>query len=217
MVEAVIFDMDGLLIDSEAATYAIYKNVFAKHGKAFDHGFYLSLLGTNEKHIKLQLGEYLDDRNLALAIIKEVHELLEKEFITKGVPVKPGAYELLNYLKGKGIKLGVATSSSRMRAERILKNSQLLSYFDSLVCGDEVAHSKPHPEIFNVSRRKLKVDTRRTYVIEDSENGIVGAHAGGFRCIHVPDLKPTTEKIRNRANFIAQDLLQVIQYFDCMI
>lgn len=211
MIEAVIFDMDGLLIDSESLTFQLYREICLKHGTILDEEFYLSLLGTNGQFIAEALGQYLENKTLAVQIMDEVHKGLEIHFEKRGIPLKTGAEELVDYLRMNGVKMAVATSSSRSRALKMLEKSELISAFDAVVCGDEVECSKPHPDIFLKAAKALATDPSKIMVLEDSENGIIGGHAGGMRCIHVPDLKSSTEDILSRVDFVAADLLEVIE------
>lgn len=212
MIKAVIFDMDGLLIDSEIVTFNLYKEICLKHGKVLEQDFYFSLLGTNATYIQSELGQYLGDGSLAKEVIKKVHQSLDTYFEDHGVPVKRGAESLISFLKAEEIKLAVATSSSRERALKLLLKCGLLNSFDAVVCGDEVENSKPHPEIFLKAAEAVGIEPADVIILEDSENGILGARTGGMRCINVPDLKKPSDLIISMADLIATDLLEVADY-----
>lgn len=212
MIDAVVFDMDGLLIDSERITFQLYKDVCLKYGKSFDMTTYATFLGRNTAYIESSLAEYLGGSNKAVAVMKEVHKSIENYFEEQGVPLKKGVKELLEFLKSYGVKMAVATSSSRSRAVAMLGKSDILDFFEVIVCGDEVKQSKPDPEIFLKTLDALGAKASNTFVIEDSESGIVGAHLGGLKCINVPDLKVPSDLIIEKADYIAKDLLEVITY-----
>ena len=211
MIEAVVFDMDGLLIDSEFITYQSYKDICLKYGKKFDMTYYATFLGRNATYIESSLTKYLGCSNKAVAVMKEVHHLVEISF-EHCVPLKTGVKELLEFLKSYGIKMAVATSSSRSRAVSILGKCGILDFFEVIVCGDEVKESKPDPEIFLKTIHALGGNPSNTFVIEDSESGIVAAHLGGMKCINVPDLKLPSDIIIEKADYIAEDLNEVMAY-----
>lgn len=212
MIDAVVFDMDGLLIDSELITFQLYKEVCSKYGNSFDMAYYATLLGRNAAHIESSLAKYLGSSNKAVDVMKEVHESIETRIKESGIPLKKGVKELLEFLKGYGIKMAVATSSSRSRAVAVLGKCDLLDFFEVIVCGDEVKQSKPDPEIFLKAVEAVGGKPSNTIVIEDSESGIIGAHQGGMKCINVPDLKAPSDIVIEKADYIAEDLIDVMTY-----
>ncbi len=206
MIQGIIFDMDGLLVDSEITTYELYCEICEREGRALDKDFYYGLLGTNGAHIQHELGKYMGSEPLAIKIIAEMHDRLGDMFREGRVPTKKGALSLMEDLKEKGYKLAVATSSSRHRATEILELAGILPLLDGMACGDEVTNSKPHPEIFLKAAKAIGVRPEEAVVLEDSENGIIGAHAGGMHCINVPDLKQPSEVVISKADYIAVNL-----------
>lgn len=217
MIDAVIFDMDGLLVDSEYVTYLAYKEMCLTYGKSFDMIYYSTFLGRNAAYIESSLETYFDNGDQAKAVMQSVHSIVEKQFEQKGVPLKRGVKELISYLKQEGIKMGVATSSHRKRAISILGNAGIVDAFSVMVCGDEVKLSKPDPEIFLKAADALKVSPMRSIVLEDSESGIIAAHLAGMRCINVPDLKAPSKCILEKADYIAEDLVEVIEYIKSLL
>ncbi|MBR4906827.1 MAG: HAD family hydrolase, partial [Clostridia bacterium] len=117
-----------------------------------------------------------------------IADWMQNEMETHGVPVKPGLYALLAALKADGIRIALATGTSRHIALEYLKCTDTLRYFDAFAFGDQVAHGKPDPEIFLLAAKALDADPETTAVFEDSVNGLKAAHAGGFFSICVPDL-----------------------------
>lgn len=217
MIKGIIFDMDGLLIDSEASTYKLYQKVFIEHGLTLDKNFYLDLLGTNEAKIIRSIAEVFNSENEARLIVNKVHEELNTLFEVEGVPVKTGVFKLLNYLEKHSIKKAVATSSSRQRAIKILKSAGLYDFFDVIVCGDEVSVGKPNPEIFIKATNELCLVPEEVLVFEDSENGIKGAYAGGMHVVNIPDLKHPSPYIHKYANKIINNLEESIVYIKSLI
>ncbi len=214
MFKAVIFDMDGLLIDSESMTFKGYKKVCRQYEYIFEDEFYFQFLGSNIDYMRQGFEARYGQAFPFERILDQVHTEIEKAFESDGIPLKPGALNLLEHLKEQSIKIGLATSSSRDRVDAIIAKADIASYFDATVCGDEITRSKPDPEIFLTACQKLEVTPCEALVLEDSENGIRGAFDGKITCIHVPDLIPSSKAIQERAAYIAKDLNEIISWLN---
>ncbi|WP_050637309.1 HAD family hydrolase [Candidatus Stoquefichus sp. SB1] len=189
MIKAVIFDMDGLMIDSERVTYVCYVKILAKMGLSMSEDFYKTLLGkTLPTAYQLMFDEYGNDFPMD-QVLNDVHMLMDDIFIKEGVPLKQGLVELLTYLKDNDYKTIVATSSTRHRMERLLTMADVYKYFDNSICGDEVTHGKPHPEVFLKACEKINIVPSEAIVLEDSEAGIEAAHTAQIPVICIPDMK----------------------------
>jgi HAD superfamily hydrolase (TIGR01509 family) len=129
------------------------------------------------------------------------HRLLEA-----GVPVKPGATELLAFLGERGLPLAVATSSSRRTTERHLGRAGLLGHFGALATRDDVVRGKPHPDIHLEAARRLGVAPERCLAFEDSNTGLTAAHAAGTMAIMVPDIMAPTDESRGKCLAVLPDL-----------
>lgn len=210
MIKAIIFDMDGLMINSEVITREAYQTIMGQLGYTITDEFYLSLLGKPAKAIMQCFHDVYGDDFPIESIIKQVYNYLADYFETKGVPLKPGLLELLHYLKEHHIKTIVATSSNRHRVDTILAQAKLTSYFDDSICGDEVTKGKPNPEIFLKACDKLNVLPSEAIVLEDSEAGIQAAYDGGMKVICIPDMKYPSEAIQSKATSILPSLHNVI-------
>lgn len=194
MVKAVIFDMDGLMIDSERVTFEGYQNVLKEMDLTMTVDFYKTLLGKPIKGIYEQFyKEYGNDFPIE-EVIAKVHQYMADLFYNEGVPLKKGLLELLGYLKENQYKTIVATSSTRNRVDQILHIAQLEQYFDDSICGDEVTKGKPDPEVFLKSCEKLGVLPNEALVLEDSEAGIQAAYRGNINVICIPDMKYPEDK-----------------------
>lgn len=211
MIKAVIFDMDGLMIDSERVTYDGYVKEFAKLGyDNYTKEFYKKLLGKRVPEIfELHYRNFSRDLDME-TIIKNVHAYMAELFETVGVPVKPGLKELLSYLKENGYKTIVATSSQRARVDKILDLAGITEYFEAAICGDEVANGKPHPETFLKACEKLGVQPCEAIVLEDSEAGILAGWNGDIRVICVPDMKYPDPEYTEKCWKIVKTLHDVI-------
>lgn len=197
MINTVIFDMDGLLINSEIVTYKLYRSLVEEYGYTF----------SIEEYIHEYCGR-LAERNMN-ALIEEYHLPItteeglaymsqkETEYIEKGIPLKPGAAELLSYLKENDYKILIASSSSTDRATSILKNDNVYDYFEYKIFGEDVTKGKPDPEIFAKACDYAGEPPRNCLVLEDSEAGIQAAHAAGANVICVPDMKSPSVQYRN--------------------
>lgn len=210
-IELVIFDMDGLMFDTEALTKRAWQEIGRVHDYDISKEFLLSLLGMNKKSIsgefKKSFGEDFPFDDMYVEQGQCVGRIIEEE----GLGVKNGLVELLDYLTENGIKKAVATSSIRERAQKLLSIAGVLDKFDRVICGDEVTKGKPDPEIFLTVCKKLDVDPSNAIVLEDSERGLEAAVAGGIRCILIPDLVEPSEKHTKLAHSKVKDLIEVIK------
>ena len=189
MIKAVIFDMDGLMIDSERITFEGYQKIFKEQNLEFTMDFYKTLLGNGMTIVKkLFKDEYGDNFDFE-ALIQVVHQHLKDTLDQGRMPLKPGIISLLEYLKSKDIKTIVATSSQRTRVDAILSKLNLVEYFNDSICGDEVVNGKPNPEIFLKACQKLDVLPSQALVLEDSQTGIQAAFDAKIPVICIPDLK----------------------------
>lgn len=185
---AVIFDMDGTLLSTEILCRQAWRQAALEIGKEMPDDLYGKLLGRPNKEAVAALkklwgesfkcGEYTQ-RTEALYL-----DLIERE----GIMLREGILDLLTVLTEKKIPLAVATSTCRALAQRKLASCGLTDYFKALVGGDEVAKGKPDPEIFLRAAERLHVFPEDCIVFEDSDAGLLGAHAAGMKCILVPDI-----------------------------
>lgn len=211
MVKAVIFDMDGLMIDSERVTYEGYVKEMTKRGYDYTLEFYKKTLGKNMATIyEMYYDQFGRDLDMD-TVVTLVHKYMDDCFRTEGVPVKKGLRELLQYLKEHHYRTVLATSSSRDRADTILKLADIEAYFDASVCGDEVTNGKPNPETFLTACKKVGVKPEEALVLEDSEAGICAAAAGNIPVICVPDMKHPAPEFAEKTWKIVDSLLDVLE------
>lgn len=212
MIKAVIFDMDGLMIDSERVTFECYQEILKGMNLTMDEEFYKTLLGKPLKGIyQIFYDVYGNDFPIE-DVIKDVHALMAQRFETEGVPVKTGLKSLLEYLKINNYKTIVATSSNRDRVDTILALAQITDYFDDSICGDEVTKGKPNPEVFLKSCQKLGVSVDEAIVLEDSEAGIQASYDAGIKVICIPDMKYPEKQYEEKTFKIFKDLNDVTNY-----
>ena len=194
MIKAIIFDMDGLMIDSERVTFECYQERLKDMNLTMDEEFYKTLLGK------------------PINVIQDVHQLMAERFETEGVPVKKGLVELLHYLKDNNYKTIVATSSNRDRVDKILAQAKITEFFDDSICGDEVTKGKPNPEVFLKSCQKLGVNVDEAIVLEDSEAGIQASYDANIKVICIPDMKYPEKQYEEKTFKILKDLTEVTAY-----
>ncbi len=213
-IELVIFDMDGLMFDTERLAGISWDQALTRCGYAFHNEVFLETVGLNSKMTKdIYLKFYGDDFPFDEMLLKR-KEIFDKIIETQGVPVKEGLKELLKYLDSMKIKKAVATSTGKIRAEILLSKGGIKGCFDLIICGDEITKGKPDPEIFLKAAGKLDIDAGNCAVLEDSENGIAAAYNAGMIPLMVPDIKEPGAEIRNKAYKIFKNLKEARYYFE---
>lgn len=185
-LDAVLFDMDGLLLDSEAMWRRAFMQVAPDRPDR--ESFYPSLIGHRAAVNRAQLTQWLGDSEQADALWQAWGRLAEA-LMEQGIACKPGAQALLRDLHGR-LPMAVVTSSPHAVAERHLRDAGLWPYLDALVGGDDVTHGKPDPEPYLQGAAALGVRPERCAAFEDSLTGVRAAVAAGCVVVQVPDLVP---------------------------
>jgi HAD superfamily hydrolase (TIGR01509 family) len=211
-IDAVIFDMDGLIFDTERPIKQAVLDAAIAVGFEMPEAFYQTLIGVpgveSDELIKTHFGPGFPfdafDNTCRAAIARAFGE---------GVAVKPGAAELLGELHARRMPLALATSSGRNHAERHLGAADLRRFFDAIATRNDVSRGKPHPDLFLKVADDLRVPPERCLVLEDSHNGVRAAHAAGCLPIMVPDLLEATDEMREKCVLIANDLHEVRTLF----
>ena len=212
MIKAIIFDMDGLMIDSERVTFECYQERLKDMNLTMDEEFYKTLLGKPIKGIYQRFYDVYGNDFPIQNVIQDVHQLMAERFETEGVPVKKGLVELLHYLKDNNYKTIVATSSNRDRVDKILAQAKITEFFDDSICGDEVTKGKPNPEVFLKSCQKLGVNVDEAIALEDSEAGIQASYDANIKVICIPDMKYPEKQYEEKTFKILKDLTEVTVY-----
>lgn len=212
MIKAIIFDMDGLMIDSERVTFECYQERLKDMNLTMDEEFYKTLLGKPIIGIYQRFYDVYGNDFPIQNVIQDVHQLMAERFETEGVPVKKGLVELLHYLKDNNYKTIVATSSNRDRVDKILAQAKITEFFDDSICGDEVTKGKPNPEVFLKSCQKLGVNVDEAIVLEDSEAGIQASYDANIKVICIPDMKYPEKQYEEKTFKILKDLTEVTVY-----
>jgi HAD superfamily hydrolase (TIGR01509 family) len=206
-VRAVIFDMDGLLVDTEAPVRDALMSAAARVGRDLPMAVFMSMVGTTSAHSdQVPVEHFGADFDLE-AYLAEVRRLLELAFDI-GVPLKPGAAELLVLLDEVGLPKALVTSSSRGAVDRHLP-AQVVARFSILITSESVERGKPHPEPYLKAAAALGIPPEDCLALEDSHNGIRSAHAAGMMAVMVPDLLEATDEMREKTVAIADSLHEV--------
>ena len=211
-VEAVIFDMDGLLLDTESVYRAAMVASALAMGYDFPDEFCQSMVGTAEAEIHLILQRRYGS-GFPIARLFTDCELEMQRRLETGVPLKTGAVELIAEIAARKLPMAVATSTVRRIAEHHLERAGLLEHFDAVCTREDVARGKPHPDLFLVAAEKLGVRAERCVVLEDSYPGVRAAHASGAMAIMVPDMLPATDELRALCIAVVRDLHDVRAMF----
>lgn len=210
--EAVVFDMDGVIFDSERAVMNCWLELAQKYDIKDIEKPYFACVGTTMTRTReIMLETYGEDFPYD-EYAKESSLMYHEKYDGGKLPMKPGVMELLSYLKEKGKKIALASSTRRETVTNQLRWAGIIDYFDVIICGDMVARSKPAPDIFLKTCQELGVSPENTYAIEDSYNGIRAAHAGQLRPIMVPDLLEANDEMRGMAECVCDNLNEVIDY-----
>ena len=206
VVRGVLFDMDGVLVDSERLYMRFWREASAAHGFPMTQAQALSLRSRSPE-AAVPLFRAWFGENADYHAIRETRRLLMSAYIdAHGVEAKPGAKDLLAYLKAGGYRLALATSSPVARAVQYLGRNGLDAYFDATVSGTEVAHGKPAPDIYLRAASALGLTPAECAAVEDSPVGVAAAGAAGCFTVMVPDLTPAETDVLPMVSCLAENL-----------
>src|ERR1700690_118327 len=209
--DAVIFDMDGLMFDTERIGFEAFCRVTRMHGYE-PEDFFMDLIGKTVPDADRAMKEAFGP-DFPIATVRADRTRLISELRRKsGIPIKAGLIELLKYLKTRDLPLGIASSSTREIVEENLRHAGIRDDFQVIVCGDEIMHGKPDPEIYLKTADRLSIDPSRCIVLEDSLLGIAAAHSAGMISVMIPDMQAPTATATQMAHRIFPSLHEVRTY-----
>ena len=198
----IMWDMDGVLVDSASFHFAAWREVFSRRGVKFSEEDFIRLFGSrNDFIVRSILGQNILEEDIK-SIVQE-KELEFRDKIKGKVKLLPGASRLLDMLKGN-LKMALVSSAPKENIDLIISELNIEEYFDCIVSGHEVAESKPSPEIYSLAAQKLGTNPRNCLVIEDSPLGVKGAKAAGMKCLAVNHSHPQQSMIE--ANVVVNTL-----------
>ena len=213
MIKAVLFDMDGTLIDTEKYYRICWPKAMAHFGYEMSDEQALSMRSLGQPFAPTHLKEMFADENLDYPAIRAYRKELMEEYLAKnGIEIKRGAVELLNFLKEKKIRRAVATATDMERTERYLKQIGLYPYFDEIISASMVKLGKPRPDVYLYVCEKIGRKPEECMAVEDSPNGVNAAYQAGCHVTMVPDLTPADEEVKKMADHVVPDLRGLLEY-----
>jgi HAD superfamily hydrolase (TIGR01509 family) len=207
--QAVIFDMDGLMLDTERLAPRAWIDAAHSLGVEFDLALTHPMIGRNFRDCAGIIAGHYGEAFPTAALMKAWHVAYDSIVDREGIAVKPGLLDLLDWLEREDIPKAVATSTRRDRAERKLVHAGLRDRFAALVGGDEIAHGKPAPDIFIAAAGRIGQAPGHCLVLEDSEPGVRAALAAGMTPIMVPDLHPPSTALLALQPLVLASLAEV--------
>lgn len=192
---AVVFDVDGVLFDTEVLIRRSWKKIGDEMGWPQIEPRYLEFIGQSRNDIAARFREIFGPELDGMEFLERCTAWSHRQLEQEGIPLKPGVADILDYLKSKGVPMALATSTNSVRTARRMELTGLGHYFDAIVTGDMVTHSKPDPEIYLRACRELGVEPACALAVEDAPNGIRSAFGAGMQVIMIPDLAPYTPEL----------------------
>ena len=211
-VQAVIFDMDGVIFDSERLVIECWEEVAAKHNIPDIVEICMRVQGNNREETGKRFREKYGKDFPYETYKKEVTALFLDRYGEGRLPMKPGVVEILKELRRNNIPLALASSTRSDIVKLEMEEANLLPYFDAVLGGDMVSRSKPEPDIFLAAAAALQAEPKYCYVLEDSYNGIRAAYRAGMHPVMVPDMQQPTEEIRGIAEAVVGNLPAALAY-----
>lgn len=209
-IKGVLFDMDGTMFDTETMSIYGWEVTAKKYDITMTRDFMIGCMGLVSNAIRERFydryGRSFDYDKFRSDKLKAMEDVINKD----GVPHKKGLTDILEYLKEKNIKCAVATSTTYNRAIFNIEKGGVLEYFDEIISGDMVENGKPAPDIYLYAAGKLGLTPDDCMVLEDSRNGIISANASGATAVLIPDIIPVDDDMISAADYICDDLNQVI-------
>lgn len=210
MIKLVIFDMDGIIFDSEKLYMHFLKIMMKRYHYILTKRQYISTLGLTDLATKIKMQELFG----ADFTFDKIYSQAKQEMMTyiekKNIPLKDGILNLLNFLKSNNYKIAIASSTDKTTIFYYLQKSNLNHYFDYIVGDDDVINSKPHPEIFLKACDKINIDPSKALVLEDSPNGLLAAIRANITAICIPDLLFPPQEIASKCFAIVNSANEVI-------
>lgn len=214
MIKGAIFDMDGLMLDTEKLLVRFWRQAAAEYGYDMTFEHVLRIRSLSRKYsvplLRSIFGENFEFEQIRSRRI----ELMNSYIDQNGFEVKKGLFELLDYLRAHSYRIAVATATDIERTKMYLNRIDALGYFDAIVCGNMVENGKPEPDIYLTASRELGLSPEECAALEDSPNGIKSAHSAGCKAIMIPDLSQPDEELIPLLSAVYESLDRAIEFFE---
>ncbi|WP_343698576.1 HAD family phosphatase [Caulobacter sp.] len=208
-VDAVVFDMDGLLLDTETVYRAAMIEAGSVFGIEFTGATYAALVGKTNPESALLLAELYGENFPVRAYFERVWSDVE-DLLAAETRLKAGVVEILDYLDDRGLPRGIATSNGMLSVEKYLGRFDLLHRFNAVVAHQDVTRHKPNPDPYLLAAQRIGVDPIHCLALEDSHPGVRAAHAAGMMTVMVPDILDPNEEMHDKCVHIADSLHHVM-------
>lgn len=209
MINTIIFDMDGVLFDTEKIGNICWVEAAERMGLGDLSEGNIGCIGLNRNDSVALMHRLYGEAFPMDDFWKTVSDLMKEKIINEGLPIKKGVMELLTFLKEKKFKIGLASSSAKQNVMRNLEQSKLGHYFDYIVGGDMVEHSKPEPDIYLKACEGMQTVPEEAFAVEDSPNGIRAAYRAGMKVMMVPDLIAPDDELKEMLYGLFPSLIEV--------
>ena len=214
-IKAVLFDMDGLMIDTESLSTEAFINSAKAQGYNMTKEETLKVLGFTKANIYQFWIDYFQGTNVdGKKLVDDHYEYIENVLYTVGPEKMPYVEELLKYLKENNYKIAVASSSDTSDIKNNLEKTKLEKYIDEIASGAEVENGKPAPDVFLLAAKRLGVDAKDCLILEDSKAGIKAGKASGAMVFMVPDMFTVDKECEDTADRILTNLGEVIEILE---
>lgn len=214
MIKAVVFDMDGLMFDTEKVGIRTWRTLSEELGYPKLDGLIYTCFGTNHNYKRKYFAEVLGEDFPYDTFCKREVEVTCKTLEEEGIPHKKGLTQLLQYLNEKSIRCAVATSTPWHPAIEHIKNAGVYDYFDAIITGDMTENGKPAPDIYLKACRELGVDPAFAMGLEDSYNGVRAICSAGMKAVMIPDMVQPDDEMKEKCFAIKDSLLDVIDLIE---
>lgn len=213
---AVIFDIDGLMFDTERLAHRMWRETVIEYGYSPSDELMSELIGRSEKDILNILSNHFGPKFPTKLVQEKRLHAADTHFHTIGMSKKDGLEEILQFLESSGIRKAVATSTLKERAMMKLRLGGVTSKFETIVTADDVARAKPAPDLFLKAVENLNLPSQDCLVLEDAESGVLSASAAGTRVIMVVDLKEPSDEVRRKCELVVHSLHEVKEYLEAL-
>ena len=212
-IQGAVFDMDGLMIDTEKLYLKYWKQAAKEFGYDMQDEHVFAIRSLARKYSIPKLKSFFGEDFPTEKVRSRRTELINAHVEKYGIDVKKGLFQLLDYLQSNGILCAVATATPRDRTELYLDKIGARNYFSAVICGDMITHGKPDPDIYLTAAKELSLPPESCAAFEDSPNGITAAYRAGCKVIMIPDQTQPDDELKKIITRVYSSLDQAIDFF----